>query len=56
VEEKTLINGTLKKAAEVRKTLDEAIRQHAMAGLPPAKSAHLTGSRRHRRARLPVDE
>jgi len=45
-----------KKAAEDKKTLAEAIRQHAMAGLPPVESARLTGSRRHALARLPADE
>jgi hypothetical protein len=56
VKAKALCNGTPKKAAEDRKTLDEAIRQHAMAGLPPVRSAHLTGSRRRASARPPVDE
>jgi hypothetical protein len=46
VEAKSPLLRHSQKAAEVRETLDEAIRQQAMAGLPPVKSAQLTGSRR----------
>jgi hypothetical protein len=38
------------------KALYRAVRRHAMAGLAPAKSARITGSRRNALARKQVDE